>query len=266
MSGQPTEELEPLEADVADLVAAARPLEVASADKKAHAYALVASRIGALGGSPNDGGSGNGDLGGGSTAAGVGAKTVLASKAWMAAIATFALGGALGGGVMYAVVDARPPRVVTVAVPAMDRNESSFVDKPIPPAASSVAVMDLPSTREPERTRNGPSPSANPSPSSNTGATVEGARGLAAERGLLDVARAALTRGAPEEALEAVERHMRDYPQGLLAEEREAIAIKALAAVGRMTEAKARAARFRARYPKSLSLPAIEGVVGATSQ
>jgi hypothetical protein len=48
----------------------------------------------------------------------------------------------------------------------------------------------------------------------------------------------------------------------MFAEEREALLIKALAASGQISTARAHAARFRARFPQSLLLPALADSVG----
>jgi hypothetical protein len=58
--------------------------------------------------------------------------------------------------------------------------------------------------------------------------------------------------------MDAVDRHERQFPSGLLEEEREAMAVKALVLLGRAGDARSRAARFQARYPRSLLAPAVE--------
>ena len=107
-----------------------------------------------------------------------------------------------------------------------------------------------------------PPPSAPRSAKPEPELPVPSARGLGAERGLLDVARSAMARGEAAEALAAVDRHGRDYRDGALVEEREALGIKALLALGRRDEARARAARFEKRFPDSLPLRAVRGAVG----
>ncbi len=52
----------------------------------------------------------------------------------------------------------------------------------------------------------------------------------------------------------------RDFQRGTLSEEREALAVRALAQAGRRDEAATRAARFKVRYPRSLLLPVVEAV------
>ena len=58
----------------------------------------------------------------------------------------------------------------------------------------------------------------------------------------------------PGAALALTQEHARAFPSGTLAQEREFISIQALEALGRRTDAVARAARFRAQYPSSAHL------------
>jgi hypothetical protein len=92
-------------------------------------------------------------------------------------------------------------------------------------------------------------------------APIDTAAQLAAEGAILDVARTSIARGEGDKALAAVDRHAAHFPHGLLAEEREALGVRALVAAGRPDDAKARAARFRERYPNSLFRQAIESVM-----
>jgi hypothetical protein len=80
---------------------------------------------------------------------------------------------------------------------------------------------------------------------------------LAAERGLLDAARVALASGAPDEAVKLAERHRREFPSGMLVEEREAIATKALVDAHRYAEARVRGAAFERRFPQSAMLRSV---------
>lgn len=74
----------------------------------------------------------------------------------------------------------------------------------------------------------------------------------------IDTAREALSRGLPADCLRATNEHSRRYPNGALVEEREALAIQALAALGRRRQAGNRAGDFRKRWPDSLHLPAVD--------
>jgi len=81
---------------------------------------------------------------------------------------------------------------------------------------------------------------------------------LAKEQELVDTARGALARGRAAEAMVATERHAARFPNGALAEERDALAVQALALDGRIDEARLRAARFTAKYPRSIFRAAVE--------
>lgn len=79
------------------------------------------------------------------------------------------------------------------------------------------------------------------------------ARGsLAAERELLDVARAAVARRNGKDAQAAIDRHAQAYPHGGLVQERESLRIQTLALAGRVGEARQLLERFDKRYPGSL--------------
>jgi hypothetical protein len=86
---------------------------------------------------------------------------------------------------------------------------------------------------------------------------------LAAERRLVELARAALARGRAGDALQALEQHRARFPAGQLAEEREGLAVLTRAAAGDDSAARA-AEEFRRRYPRSLLLPAIEAALART--
>lgn len=66
----------------------------------------------------------------------------------------------------------------------------------------------------------------------------------------------------PARALQLTMDHARLYPSGALAEEREVIAIDALAHVGRSSAARARAERFLLFYPRSAHLSRVQQVAG----
>ncbi len=68
---------------------------------------------------------------------------------------------------------------------------------------------------------------------------------------LLHRARAALSAGDPRAALDLVDELAREHPASDYTQEREAIAIEALANLGRGAEAQARFDRFVGRYPES---------------
>jgi hypothetical protein len=81
---------------------------------------------------------------------------------------------------------------------------------------------------------------------------------LRRERVELEVARAAIARGDAASALDALTRQAALYPNGRLTEEREALTIQALVLAGHLSEARGRAAEFRARFPTSVFLPSLD--------
>jgi hypothetical protein len=91
-------------------------------------------------------------------------------------------------------------------------------------------------------------------------------RDLAAERGLVDRARAAVGRSQPAAALEALEQHRQRFPRGRLAEERDSLQVQALIQLGRFDHARARAAEFVRLYPHSLLTPAVEAALRSIPQ
>jgi hypothetical protein len=74
---------------------------------------------------------------------------------------------------------------------------------------------------------------------------------------LLREARAAVARGDYAGAMVPITEHARRFKNGRLVEEREALRVKALAGLGRTEEARRTAASFRARFPRSVLLPAV---------
>ena len=151
---------------------------------------------------------------------------------------SFALGGGCGAG-LFAVLQ-RPPAA-----------ERVHVERPIQQAAPIAAV----STEPPSVVA--PQPSASIPAKAAAAGSVRGPAGLAEQQALLDVARSAFGRNDYPQTLAVLSAHSQRFPKSALTEEREALEIKALAASGRFSEAKARAARFTARFPHSLLLPSI---------
>jgi hypothetical protein len=172
----------------------------------------------------------------------------LASHAASVAATAFVVGGVVGTGV-YAAVQ-RPPveRIVYV-----DRVVASA---PVAPKASVaqpfVATSSLPIALAPPPVA-APSTRASPAPPES----------LSAERAMLDEARSALARGDAANALNLLEAHAYSFHKPQLAEEREAIAVQTLVALGRYDDARARAARFKEATPNSLFLPAVEAAVAS---
>jgi hypothetical protein len=109
------------------------------------------------------------------------------------------------------------------------------------------------------------SPTTSNEPASAPRPSADTADALGQERTLLDGARTALVRRDGPRALSLLDKHRARYPNGALSEERDALAVQALALEGRTDDARARAEAFARRYPSSLLLPSVKSAVG-TSQ
>jgi hypothetical protein len=105
-------------------------------------------------------------------------------------------------------------------------------------------------------------PSAKRAPSVAPSVTAEReAPSLERELSLLERARTALSEGEPQRTLRLLGEHGLAYPNSALQQEREALTIRALMAVGRSTEARARAARFVEAYPTSALRASVDRAV-----
>jgi hypothetical protein len=81
------------------------------------------------------------------------------------------------------------------------------------------------------------------------------------ETRMVAAARDALRLGDPASGLVWLERAEREFPNGVLVQEREALTIEALARSGRRAEAEKRAASFLRDYPKSPHAARVEAIV-----
>lgn len=144
-----------------------------------------------------------------------------------------------------------PPAVAPIAVPA-----------PVPVAPAPVIqdqAANLPAPKIPEagRTRSKVRESAHRS-SQPERAPSEG--GAGDEFALLRDARQAIVT-QPERALRLAELHAQRFPAGMLTQEREAIAIEALAKLGRDAQAQSRARIFLKAHPGSPYKPRIDAAL-----
>jgi hypothetical protein len=231
----------PLPDDVSALLRrASRVLPAAPVGSRARVLGRVEMALGPPGGGPSGGGS-----------PGVSAPPLLGAASSIGRAlplaAAFVVGAATGALVLHTV--ARPPAPVDRVV---------FVDRPVP-VDPPLAPSGTPSVIEkPATVTAAPRPAVvAPSPPSSTDTPSQ----LDAERKLLDIARGALTRQDGAAALDALAQHERGYPSGILVQEREAMAVRALVQLGRMDDARARADRFLARFPDSVLLPSVEASV-----
>jgi hypothetical protein len=91
-------------------------------------------------------------------------------------------------------------------------------------------------------------------------ARVESRAAQEREEHILELARAAL-QSDPTAALARVHDHLSEFPHGQLSEEREYIAVRALARLGRTSEARARAQAFLRRYPAGIYSSPVQRVL-----
>ena len=65
----------------------------------------------------------------------------------------------------------------------------------------------------------------------------------------------------PAEALALCNDHAKRFPKGIVVQECEVIAVSALVKLGRRDEARARAARFKTRFPGSTSIRRLDVIL-----
>jgi len=246
-------DLPPLDEDVRALVRRAAAVQPAPPGARSRVLNRVEHIVGPPGGGGGDGGS-----------AGSGGASLRTSDATGAAkrllrrVLPLAASFGLGGGVV-AIAMQRPPEPARIVYVDRPSETASVAQPPTDPNGTPVP----PSERVPApASSQAPVPSAIAPPSGRPLAASPSRDQLTAERQLLDLARGALEREDAQAALDATARHERGYPNGALVQEREAMAIRALVLLKRTTEARARADRFRDRFPHSLLLPTIESNVG----
>jgi hypothetical protein len=115
----------------------------------------------------------------------------------------------------------------------------AYFATPAPPSTGAAIVsaaprVTVPTPEAPQSAPDGPmatsSAAAVPSQSGRRQERSQAAGSLRAERLLLEAASAALMRGDPQSAIPALRKHAQRFPTGALAEEREALLERALAA------------------------------------
>jgi len=202
------------------------------------AMAIPAMRRDPSGGTPQ-GGAGSGSL------AGLGPGTI--------AVSAFVLGGITGAALLAALVGRPAPRVVYVDRPVLPAVAAAQPTLAAPPVE---AVVTAPAEIA-------PAPSAHVAAAPSATAPAARPSRFAAERMLLDEARAALVQGAPDHSFELLAAHRTRFPDGLLAEERDAMEVEALVNAGRYADARTRADAFHARSPKSLFTATVDSAIAS---
>jgi TolA-binding protein len=174
------------------------------------------------------------------------------------AAAIFVTGAAAGAGSYHVVERARHPAPISAPVvapaPRPEMTAPPDATEPMPPPAPepTPSAPDMPIRMRPRTTVE-----------ATPGAPERTDDPLAAERSLLEMARAALGRGKAESALAALRRHARQFPSGELMEEREGLLVQALVGAQKYDQAREKADQFKKRYPRSLFAPVVDQAVGS---
>lgn len=129
--------------------------------------------------------------------------------------------------------------------PANDRPAAAPAPRPAPPPAPVAAAQEAEEAEE-----------ATPATAVDK-PTLSRADQARAELRLLRQARAAVAREDYAAALPQIAEHAHRFKDGRLTEEREALRVKALVGLDRTAEARRAAAAFRARFPRSVLLSAV---------
>lgn len=135
--------------------------------------------------------------------------------------------------------------------------------KPVAPPVPRVEQVSIANTEKVpvERTHS----VAATTPTISALASADPVSTMAAERKLLDAARTALARGEPQSGIAFLTKHEKLFARGTLAEEREALFVRILAAMGDNDRAMTRANRFRRQFPNSIFMPVIERAMNSTT-
>jgi hypothetical protein len=159
------------------------------------------------------------------------------SPRWAAAAALFCiLGGAVGAAAYQVRAYIAPrPEIHPIAAPV----KAVAAARPVAPAA----IVD-----------EAPAPTPSVAPERPVLSKADAAR---AELRLLRQARAAVAREDYAFALRPIGEHAHRFKDGRLSEEREALRVKSLAGLGRTDDARRAATAFRARFPRSVLLSAV---------
>jgi hypothetical protein len=234
-------EVGPLDPALAEVIEEERPLRSAPAGSRARVLERLDTSLG-------------GGLTGTPPAAppssqGPGGRGAAGWLARGAAVATFVVGIAVGA--------AWSPRG-RVVVDAPSSSAPARESQPAPFASAVEAITPSTTASSVQIATVDAGASVSPAPPSAPRPAPE-RDDLAQERSLLEAARTALLRRDASGTLAMLQKHATRYPNGRLAEERDALIVQALALAGRGDEARARTEAFEKRYPQSLFLPSVRG-------
>ena len=185
----------------------------------------------------------------------VSSRAVSLSRPWMWTVGCAVSAGVAGGGIHAAFW---PEKVRVVYVDTTSGISAPTIPTVLEGEAISPASVD-PISKTTLATSSPPPHGTVDSPSSAR--PTAGDASWAREQALLDTARRNLARGEAEACLSELGKHGRAFPQGKLAEEREALMINAMVSVGKYDEARQKAGAFRMRYPHSFLSPSVDAAI-----
>lgn len=176
------------------------------------------------------------------------------------------IGVALAGGVALTWESVRAPatapNVAEVAPSAVEREPDTTSEQAPAASGPAIAVDQLPSAElsAPRETIPSPSPSLQ-RPSAKPRPGSAGVNRAGSELELLQRAQSVVA-SDPSRALSLTNEHVRDYPSGEFVQEREMLAIEALARLGEKQAARRRADALLERFPRTPYSAKIEMLLG----
>ena len=218
-------------------------------DARAAVWGALATRLPGIGG---------GGGGGGVTGGGGGAGTATGVSTTVKVVASIALAGMIAGGIGIVVTNDRAPATSVASSASASLSQQPTANAP-PPATAAAAPPAPPSSDEPSPPiavtgvvpTSSPPRAKAPPPSAPPSAPVSRTAALQEEAALLASAREALGAGNARRALSILDDARVKHPAGALLQEREVVAIEALAQAGDKAAAGRRAEAFLRSFPGS---------------
>jgi hypothetical protein len=173
-----------------------------------------------------------------------------------ARLLAIALPVAAAGGYWWHAAEPRVTQTLPVHQPARPA--------PVAPHVAKPALPKVEAENQPVEPSREPTPSLSPERGgAPVGESSKPGNEIRQEVALLSKAQAALSRGRPQEALEALSEHAARFPRGALTEERTATRARTLCALGRRPEAEAELKRMEKINPASAYLARARESCGA---
>ncbi len=246
---------EPLDAELVALLRSERVAPAPPADLLLRVQAKITHAIDAGPGFAQDHGTQHLGANGEVASAAASAGSSLAAKLGLLAV----FGAGIGvGATSHALLVENSSTIVTIYSGASATLASSNAIVSVPPPPQEVPVEPVRSAETPLRKGGDGATSRS---AEVDGSVVGRDTDLAAERNLIDTARAALARGDSAGTLAVLGRHQREFSKGKLVEEREALRVLALVRSGKGAEARQQGAQFQRAYPQSFFGKAIEAAL-----